>query len=229
VFTLTTDYRCNEWLSADDHKLFETMKKENPRRYAVAGLGDWGVVEGLVYENWREDVFDADEVRRRPGARSVYGLDFGYTVDPSALFCGLVDKAAGKLYVFDELYERGLTNAVLYARIEAKGYVKEQITADSAEPKSIDELKALGLRRMRGARKGKDSVANGIQYIQNYEILILPHCVNFLRGIGNYAWDVDRTGAKLNTPAEDDNHLMDAMRYAMEDMAAPVFNYCNLL
>ena len=188
VYTLTTDYRCNEWLSADDHKLFETMKKENPRRYAVAGLGDWGVIDGLVYEKWREAAFDVDEVRRRPGVLSVYGLDFGYTVDPSALFCGLVDKAERKLYVFDELYEKGLTNAALFRRIEAKGFVKESITADSAEPKSIDELKALGLRRIRGARKGKDSVANGIQYIQNYEILILPHCVNFLMEISNYAW-----------------------------------------
>ena len=229
VFTLTTDYRCNEWLSADDLKLFETMKKINPRRYAVAGLGGWGVVEGLVYEKWREDVYDVDAVRRRPGVKAVYGLDFGYTVDPSALFCGLVDKAAHKLYVFDELYEKGLTNAALYDRIAAKGYVKEQITADSAEPKSIDELKALGLRRVRGARKGRDSVANGIQYIQNYEIVVLPHCVNFLREIGNYAWETDRAGEKLNVPADDHNHLMDAMRYAMEEMTVPAWNPRNLL
>jgi len=229
VFTLTTDYRCNEWLSADDLKLFETMRKENPRRYDVAGLGNWGIVDGLVYENWREAVFDVDEVRRRPGIKSVFGLDFGYTVDPSALFCGLVDKAAKKLYVFDELYEKGLTNAALYGRIDSRGYSKEQVTADSAEPKSIDELKALGLRRIRGARKGKDSVANGIQYIQNYEIIILPHCVNFLREIGNYAWDADRSGAKLNVPIDADNHLMDAMRYAMEEMTVPAFNVRNLL
>ena len=229
VLAITTDYRCNEWLSEDDLALFETMKKVNPRRYSVAGLGDWGIVEGLVYEKWSEATFDVDEIRRRSGVKPVFGLDFGYTVDPSALFCGLVDKAAYKLYVFDELYEKGLTNKALFGRIQAMGYVKEQISADSAEPKSIDELKALGLRRIRPARKGRDSVVNGIQYIQNYEILILPQCVNFLREIGNYAWGTDRAGAKLNAPVDHDNHLMDAMRYGMEDMTGSAWNVRNLL
>ena len=131
--------------------------------------------------------------------------------------------------MFDELYEKGLTNAALFRRVAAKGYAKEQITADSAEPKSIDELKALGLRRIRGARKGKDSVNSGIQYIQNYDIIILPHCVNFLREIGNYGWAIDRTGAKLNVPEDDDNHLMDAMRYAMEELTVPAFNPRSLI
>ena len=229
VLAITTDYRCNEWLSEDDLRVFEVMKTQNPRRYAVAGLGGWGVVEGLVYEKWKEEAFDVDDVRRRPGVKAVYGLDFGYTVDPSALFCGLVDKVNYKLYVFDELYEKGLTNAALFGRVEAKGCVKETITADSAEPKSIDELKALGLRRVRGARKGRDSIANGIQYIQNYEIIIMPHCVNFLREIANYAWETDRAGDKLNVPTDHDNHLMDAMRYAMEELTVPAFNIRNLL
>jgi phage terminase large subunit len=229
VFTLTTDYRCNEWLSADDLKLFETMKKENPRRYNVAGLGDWGVVDGVVYENVAEELFDLDEVRRRSSVRSAFGLDFGYTNDPSALFCGLVDADARIIYVFDELYERGLTNDALYGRILAKGYAKEKITADCSEPKSIDELLALGLNRVRGARKGKDSIANGIQYVQNYKIIVMPHCVNFLREIANYTWKIDRSGRRLNEPVDDENHLMDAMRYAVEDMVTPEFDIKYLL
>lgn len=229
VFTLTTDYRCNEWLSDDDLKLFETMKKENPRRYAVAGLGDWGIVDGVVYEKFEERAFDFDTVRRMPGVKSAFGLDFGYTNDPSALFCGLIDEASRLIYVFDELYERGLTNAMLYNRIKEKGFVKEQITADSAAPKDIDELKALGLTRIRGARKGKDSVANGIQYIQNYTIIVHPQCVNFLREIANYTWKVDRSGIRLNVPIDDDNHLMDAMRYAVESMIVPVWDVRKLL
>ena len=229
VLAITTDYRCNEWLSEDDLRVFEVMKTQNPRRYAVAGLGGWGVVEGLIYEKWREEAFDPDAIRKRPGIKSVFGLDFGYTIDPSALFCGLVDVKARQLYVFDELYEKGLTNAAIYQRVAAMGYVKEVITADSAEPKSIDELKALGLRRIRGARKGRDSVANGIQYIQNYEIIIAPHCVNFLREIGNYGWETDRSGAKLNVPADDDNNLMDAMRYGMEELTVPALDVRALL
>lgn len=229
VFTLTTDYRCNEWLSDDDLKLFETMKKENPRRYAVAGLGDWGVVDGVVYEKFEERAFDLDTVRRMPGVKSAFGLDFGYTNDPSALFCGLVDVDQKTIYVFDELYERGLTNAMLYRRIKEKGFVKEQITADSAAPKDIDELKALGLTRIRGARKGSDSIANGIQFIQNFTIVVHPQCVNFLREIANYTWKVDRSGTRLNVPIDDDNHLMDAMRYAVESMIVPVWDVRKLL
>ncbi len=233
IFTLTTDYRCNEWLSADDMKLFETMKQINPRRYTVAGLGGWGVVDGLVYERWHEAIgeysFDLDALRKQRGIKAVYGLDFGYTVDPSALFCGLVDRENHRLYVFDELYEKGLTNNALFERIQAKGYAKEQITADSAEPKSIDELKALGLRRVRAARKGRDSISNGIQNIQNYELIIAPQCVNFLHEIGGYAWKVDHAGTKLNVPSDDDNHLMDAMRYAMEELTTPAWDIRNLL
>jgi phage terminase large subunit len=229
VFAITTDYRCNEWLSPDDLKLFETMKRDNPRRYSVAGLGNWGIVEGVIYENFKEEAFDFDAVRCQPGIRSAFGLDFGYTNDPSALFCGLVDKVSKTIYVFDELYERGLTNDALFQRIRAKGYAKEQITADCAEPKSIDELRALGLYRVRGAHKGKDSVAYGIQYLQNYKIIIHPQCVNFQREIANYAWKVDRSGARLNEPIDDENHLMDAMRYAVEDMATPEFELTYLL
>ena len=99
-----------------------------------------------------------------------------------------------------------------------QGYAKERIKADCAEPKSIDELREAGLQRIRAARKGKDSVNNGIQYIQGYTIIIHPRCVNFITEISNYTWDEDKFGTKINRPIDDFNHLMDAMRYALEDM-----------
>ena len=212
---LTTNYMCNEWLDAADIKVFEDMKKRNPRRYAVAGLGGWGIVDGLVYENWKEQAFDVDEVRSRPGIVSAFGLDFGYTNDPSTLFCGLLDQKEKRLFVFDEMYEKGLSNKRIAETVQDMGYGKERITADSAEPKSIDELKSLGLR-VKGAMKGKDSIKNGIQWIQDLEIIIHPRCVNFITEISNYTWDQDRFGTKLNVPIDDFNHLMDAMRYALE-------------
>lgn len=95
------------------------------------------------------------------------------------------------------------------------GYGKEAITGDSAEPKSIDELRGLGLR-ITGAKKGKDSVNNGIQWIQEYKIIVHPRCVNFLTEISNYQWQKDKFGKKLNVPIDDFNHLMDAMRYGLE-------------
>lgn len=215
---ITTTYKCNEWLTPDDMRIFEDMRIRNPRRYAVAGEGHWGIVDGLVYEHWREEAFDpqSDEFRKaHPAVVSAFGLDFGYTNDPSTLFCGLYDKVTKQLFVFDEMYEKGLSNKRIAETVQAMGYGKEQITADSAEPKSIDELKGLGLR-VKPAQKGKDSVQNGIQWIQDLEIIIHPRCVNFLTEISNYTWDTDKFGNKLNVPIDDFNHLMDAMRYGLE-------------
>ena len=98
TLAMTTNYKCNEWLDKADLKVFETMKKQNPRRYKVAGLGDWGIVDGLVYENWEEKAFSVDEVKKIAGVKSVFGLDFGYTNDPSALFCGLIDQSSKTIY-----------------------------------------------------------------------------------------------------------------------------------
>ena len=216
TLALTTNYTCNEWLDKADLQVFESMKVNNPRRYNVAGLGNWGIVEGVVYENWKEQDFNLDDVRTSL-TKSVFGLDFGYTNDPSALFCGILDVKNKKLWVFDEMYEKALSNKEIYNKIEQMGFVKEQITADCSEPKSIDELKYYGLRRIRGAKKGRDSINNGIQWIQELEIIVHPRCVNFLTEISNYQWDSDKFGNKVNKPIDSFNHLMDAMRYALEE------------
>lgn len=218
ILAKTTNYMCNEFLGESDLVLFEEMKK-NPKRYQVAGLGQWGVVDGLVYENWKEQEFDLNEIRQLTNAQAVFGMDFGYTTDPTTLFCGLVDQKAKKLYVFDELYERSLTNNLIHDRVKSMGYAKEKIRADSAEPKSIQELYELGLTHITKARKGKDSILNGIQRIQDYEIIIHPKCVNFLTEISTYQWAKDKFDNPTGKPEDDNNHLMDAMRYAMEDIA----------
>lgn len=216
TLAITTNYLCNEFLDDADRRNFERMRLMNPRRYQVAGLGDWGIVEGLVFENWEEKAFDAAEISRRPNVQSAFGLDFGYTNDPSAFFCGLVDTVAREIYVFDEMYKKGMTNEAIYQEVSRMGYSKERITADSAEPKSIAQLRGLGLLRIHAAKKGRDSVMNGIQLIQDYKIIIHPRCVNFLTEISNYTWDKDKFDNTINQPIDDFNHLMDAMRYAME-------------
>nr|DAH04296.1 MAG TPA: terminase large subunit [Caudoviricetes sp.] len=224
VLAMTTNYLCNEWLDKTDLNLFEKMKKNNPRRYAVAGLGGWGIVEGLVFENWKEEEFrfitkkEADEGQQgviKDNLKPAFGLDFGYTNDPSAFFCGQLDLQNKKLYVFDEFYEKGMSNKAIADKVAEMGFRKERITADCAEPKSIDELNTFHLH-VTGAKKGKDSVNNGIQWIQELEIIVHPRCVNFLTEISNYTWDTDKFGKKLNVPIDDFNHLMDAMRYALE-------------
>lgn len=213
TFAITTNYMCNEWLDESDKKVFERMKINNPRRYQVAGLGNWGIVDGLVYENWKEEEFDLNIIRN---LESAFGLDFGYTNDPTALFCGAIDIKNKKIYVYDELYQKGMSNKNIYEKINEMGYSKEKITADSAEPKSIDELYSLGLKRITSAVKGKDSINNGIQFIQDFEIIIQPKCVNFITEISNYTWEEDKFGNKINKPIDGFNHLMDAMRYSLE-------------
>ena len=209
VLAMTTNYMCNEFLSEADLVLFEEMKK-NPRRYRTAGLGEWGIVEGLVYENWEERVFDVHEISIRPSVRSAFGMDFGYVNDPSTLFCGLVDTVAREIYVFDEMYEKGMSNEDILSKVSEMGYSKERIKADSAEPKSIAYLRKAGLTRIRAAKKGPDSIRAGISIIH-------PRCVNFITEISNYTWDKDKFDNAINKPIDDFNHLMDAMRYAMEE------------
>ena len=218
VMAKTTNYMCNEWLDDSDKKLFEDMKKNNPRRYQVAGLGNWGIVEGLVYENWRELEFDWREIlNKRQKAKAVFGLDFGYSNDPAAFFCGILDQEQKEIYVFDEIYQKRLQNTAIYRNIEKLGFKKEIIVADSEEPKSIEHLRGLGLYRIKPSKKGKDSINAGIQFIQDFKIFIHPRCVNFLTEISNYSWDKDKFGKAVNKPIDDFNHLMDAMRYALED------------
>lgn len=221
ILAMTVDYRCNEWLDESDRALFERMRVEDPVRYRVAGLGEWGISQGLVYDNFEIEDFDLGGLREIPGAKAVFGLDFGYTNDPSALFCGFADVSGKRLFVFDELYSAGLTNIQLFNEIVSMGYGKERIAADSASPKDIAELRELGLTRIRAAKKGSGSVNYGIQFIRNFRIVIHPRCKNFIREISSYAWSVDRSGRQLNVPVDSENHLMDAMRYALEDINRP--------
>lgn len=216
TLALTTTYECNEWLGDDDRALFEQMKINNPRRYNIEGLGNWGIAEGLVYENFIEQEFDYMDISKRAGAKTVFGLDFGYTNDPTAFIAAIVDQENKELYIFDEHYQKAMTNEDIANMIKYKGYSKETITADSAEPKSIDDIKSKGIYRIKAAKKGKDSILNGIQNIQDYKIIIHPKCENFLIEINNYVWS-NKNGIVINKPIDDFNHLMDALRYAMED------------
>lgn len=216
ILAQTTNYTCNEWLDEADKRLFENMKINNPRRYNVAGLGNWGITEGLVYDNVHIDY--RFELTDMINYKTVCGMDFGYTNDPTAFFIGFLDEKNKALYIWDELYEKGLTNRMIYDRLVSMGYGKESIVCDSAEPKSIAELRGYGLRA-KAAVKGKDSISHGIQYIQGLTIYIHPRCVNFTTEIQNYTFDKDKFGNAINQPIDDFNHLMDAMRYALEKYA----------
>ena len=213
VFAITTNYLCNEFLDENDLRLFESMKERNPRRYQVAGLGFWGIIDGLIFENWEEKEFTLSDIKQ---CKTFCGMDFGYTNDPTAFLIGFIDTNKKEIWIWDELYKKALVNREIASEIESMGYKKEVITCDSAEPKSIEELKQLGLR-VKAARKGKDSIMNGIQFIQDFKIYIHPRCINFLTEISNYSWEKDKFGKAINVPEDSFNHLMDAFRYGIEN------------
>lgn len=213
ILALTTNYKINEFLDEADRDLFENMRVRNPKRYQVAGLGGWGVVEGLVYENWTERAFTLETLPS--DAVTAFGLDYGYTNDPTAFVAVLYSESQRTIYVWDEFYKKGLSNRRIFEEIKRLGYLKDRIVGDSAEPKSNDELKGLGMR-ITGALKGAGSVNAGIQWIQDQRIVVHPRCVNFITEISNYSWAKDRFDEPINKPVDDFNHCMDAMRYGLE-------------
>ncbi|MBQ6713467.1 MAG: PBSX family phage terminase large subunit [Selenomonadales bacterium] len=212
IFTATTTYECNEWLDEADALLFEEMKRDSPRRYRIEGMGDWGISEGLIYEKVRYETFDTDAVRALPNIISAFGLDFGFT-DPTVLICMLIDNKNKIIYVFDEWYKRGVTNAQIAERIKAMGYGGQRIVCDCAEPKSIAELQEYGIRGAEPSRKGKDSVLHGIQLMQNYTFVVHTRCREFFKEISNYCWATDRFGKPIDKPEHEFSHGPDAARY----------------
>ncbi len=217
VFAVTTDYRCNEFLDDTDRERYEQMRIHNPRQYAVAGLGQWGHSEGLVFENWTVEEFSLGCLRRE-GLRHIFGLDYGYANDPTAFIAAAVDEKEKRIYIYDEHYETKMLNGDIAAMLIAKGVQKERIRADSAEPKSNDDLRRLGIGRIQPAHKGPDSVTAGIARLQEYRLIVHPRCVHTAAELGAYCWQSGtREGVFINRPVDRDNHLMDALRYAMED------------
>ena len=212
TFTKTTTYQCNEWLDASDLGIFEKMRVNNPRRYRIEGLGEWGIAEGLIYEKVEYRDFDVQALREKAGIKSAFGLDFGFT-DPTAFVAMLIDEEDAKIYVFDEFYLHGVTNARIAERIDAMGYAGQRIVCDSAEPKSIQELQDLGIRA-EPSRKGRDSVLHGIQKLQNFTWVVSTKCVEFFHEISNYAWEKDKFGKPVDKPEHEFSHCMDAARYA---------------
>ncbi len=217
VTTFTTDYRCNEFLDDADRAVFDRMKRDNPRRFAVAGRGEWGIADGLIYDNWATAEFDVDRLPESWKYRRVYGLDYGYSNDPTAFIAAAVNPVDRVLYVFDEFKACGLLNSDIAERLCQMGYDGERIRADSAEPKSNEELRRAGIYRITPAAKGAGSLLHGIARLQEYRILVHPRCRETVKELSSYAWEKTAAGI-INRPRGGEDHLMDALRYAMEDI-----------
>jgi phage terminase large subunit len=178
----------------------------------VYTLGNWGILGDVIFRNWR--VEDLSEMQAQ-FTNHRNGLDFGFSSDPAAMPVMHYDSKRKIVYIFDELYERGLTNDLLAQEVK-RLIGSDPVTCDSSEPKSIAELQGYGVNAI-GARKGKDSVNFGIQWLQQQTIIIDAQCVNARAEFSVYHWKKDKEGHAIKQPVDKMNHLIDGCRYGLED------------
>ena len=209
---ITLTYKDNEALDEVTIQEIESHKS-NKNWWTVYGLGQLGTIEGRIYKDWQivdQIPFEARIERR--------GLDFGYSNDPTALVA--VYYYNGGYILDEEVYRKGLLNKPIADIINLQNEPQTIVVADSAEPKSIDEIKLYGINIL-PAVKGKDSINNGIQFVQQQKISVTARSVNLLKEYRNYMWLTDDTGRIINEAADVNNHLMDALRYAFTSILAP--------
>jgi phage terminase large subunit len=211
VEVFKTTYKDNRFLTEQDTRKIEKLKNTDKYYYQVYALGNWGVLGNLVFNNW--EVIDLSDIKDQFNTY-YFGLDFGFTNDPTAMI--KVAYKDGVIYVLDEHYEKGLHNdqiAKIYKEFGENNYVY----CDSAEPKSINELLRYNIRAL-AVKKGKDSVKHGIQWIRQQKIKIGLTCRNFINEIQTYKYKETKDGNVLNEPLDMNNHLIDALRYALSNL-----------
>lgn len=209
---IKSTYKDNRFLPADYVASLENMKQTNYTYWNIYANGEFCSLDKLIFTNWRQ--YDGEVPQNLP---LLIGLDFGFINDPSALVVSRIDEANKKIYVIDEHCEKGMLNDAIAALITYKGYAKEVIIADSAEKKSIEEIKRCGVPRIKPAVKGQGSILQGIQKLQQYELLVSSSCPNLIVELQNYSWKKDRSsGEYINEPQDCFNHCCDSLRYSLQ-------------
>lgn len=213
VKIIQTTYKDNRFLPQEYIDNLLLLKRTNPVYFKIYAEGQFGSLDKLVFDYWRVAPVDLDKI----DGVLLCGLDFGYVNDPTAFICSLLDEENKKIYVFQEMFEKGLLNDEIAKRIKDLGFAKSSIIADSAENKSIEEIKKLGIPRIKPAVKGQGSILQGIQKLKQYEIIIDPSCVNLIEEFRNYSWKKDKnTSEYVNEPIDSYNHGIDALRYSLQ-------------
>lgn len=210
VSILKTTYKDNNFLAPDDIAALEN--ETDKYYYEVYTLGNWGTLGAVIFKNWRVEDFSGIE-KSFDNYRN--GVDWGFAEDPFAYIKPHYDKMRKRLYICDEIEAVDLLNSESAPMVKEKaGHGK--VVCDSAEPKSVAEYKSLGVNA-KGAKKGPGSIEYGIKFLQGLEIIIHPRCKCFKSEINKYKYKEDKNGKVLPVPVDKDNHLIDALRYAMED------------
>lgn len=207
-------YKDNPFLDKEIIKEMEELYIRNPQKARIFCDGEWGIdAEGLVFQNWKVEAFDNAKIE----GQLLVGLDFGFVNDISALVASVMNEEERRIYIFKCWGARGKTNAELVEVIKSLGFSKSVIIADSAEPKSIEEIKRAGIIKIKPSEKGKDSILHGIQKLQNYELIVSPECEGLIEELENYTWQKDKyTNVYINKPIDEFNHYIDALRYSLQ-------------
>lgn len=213
TYILKTTYKDNKFLPKDYIDNLEHLISTNDAFYRIYTLGEWTSLDKLVYNNWKVEDFSRDEIS---GTHAV-GLDWGFVNDPSAIVDSVIDEEKNIIYICREKCFTDKTNDQIAVILKEMGLAKSLIIGDSAEPKSIAELKKSGILHIRPSVKGPDSIIHGIQKIMQYQIIVHPSCVHTIEELENYAWKKDKkTGEYINEPEDAWNHCLDALRYSMQ-------------
>lgn len=210
-----TTYKDNRFLDAVTRENIEELANRNEAYYKIYALGEFATLDKLVFPKYTKALLNKDDLRH---ITSYFGLDYGFINDPSAFMHVKIDDDRKRLYVVEEYVKKGLTNDKIAESITALGYAKEQIRSDSAEKKSNQELRNLGISRVIDVKKGAGSVMQGIQYLLQYEWIVDERCVKTIEELENYTWKKDKaTNEYINEPVDSYNHCLDAIRYAIQD------------
>lgn len=210
-----TTYKDNRFLDAVTRENIEELANRNEAYYKIYALGEFATLDKLVFPKYTKALLNKDDLRQ---ITSYFGLDYGFINDPSAFMHVKIDDDYKKLYVVEEYVKKGLTNDKIAESITALGHAKEPIRADSAEKKSNQELRNLGISRVIDVKKGAGSVMQGIQYLLQYEWIVDERCVKTIEELENYTWKKDKaTNEYINEPVDSYNHCLDAIRYAIQD------------
>lgn len=209
---LRTTYKHNRFLPQSYIKALEDKIHSDPVYYRIYALGEFASLDKLIYTNWETGIYDHTKI---PG-QLLCGLDFGFTNDPTAFVAAVLNEDEKVIYIFKEWGATNKTNDEIAAVITSMGFSKSIIIADSAEQKSIEELKRLGLQRIRPCSKGKGSVLHGIQKLQQYKLVVNPDCHALITELENYSWKKEN-GEYVNKPVDNGfDHYLDSLRYSLE-------------
>ena len=210
-FILKTTYKDNNFLDDKYIETLQELEKQDYQYYRIYALGEWGSIGNIIYSNWEKK--DLSEVKHT--FDNIFnGLDFGFADDPTAYVRAHLDSKRKELYIFDEFALRGLFIDDIVKELKQR-MGNEYITCDSAEPRSIQDLKRNDIKAL-AAKKGPGSIEHGIKWLQGHKIIVDESCSETIKELSSYKWREDKDGNVIAKPVDKNNHILDALRYALE-------------